>query len=731
MSDNANPNAPPAEAPNNNNNNGGGGNNNNNNGGTGGGGGNQNNQNQRNHNSNNNNNNNNAGNNNNANNTPTLTTDKDFTGATAGLNSVLGLVFEKTLTNRTSYTQFKQDVVTHIEKEYDYGDIMQKVILEYADDDDEYVKLKPADLASTVNPDEWSSEKCEYETRMKAWINGEPKWNKTKHAAFNIIWGQLTPGLQSMIKAQNAYNDMSVACDCVWLLERIKLESTGIDSKGNPRVTFFFILLRLLNMRQSKTQSNEDYYRQFNEQVSIVELAGGGNIFFNPDVYAKHGSSLYDNVDLADGDTKVVPSPTGVEEEKERFKAILFLMRSCDDKYGDLKTRLANAAVLGEDNYPTTVADTYYLLNQTLIQIQCTSSQNRRNQPNPRTPAPNVLFLQGRVPSMLQGDLLDHHPACQFLQVLCKDWVLLDTASTCNCTNNEALISDITDCVEGEELNLLTNAGSKCFDKKGIFTLFPLDMFLNTNSLATVLSFFCLQSIDGVRITYDSDIDNVFHVMYQDQCYDFIAGGGGLYYFDYSSHKPKTTVSDYSTHHVSLLQSLDNNKKSYTARDITKAERAREVQEELGWPGVAALKTYIKHNLVHNSPVTIEDVSRAETIFGPAPPIIKGKMTRSTPSNTQLTPRLPLRDLIHEEYLKLTLAMDFFWLNGNVFLHTKTRNINYRTVSAVSSRSASVIISNLTMIRKMYHTRGFTITAYEGDPEFDIAELQQFALPAT
>lgn len=124
-------------------------------------------------------------------------------------------------------------------------------------------------------------------------------------------------------------------------------------------------------------------------------------------------------------------------------------------------------------------------------------------------------------------------------------------------------------------------------------------------------------------------------------------------------------------------------------------------------------------------------MSRIETIFGPAPPVIKGKMTRATPSNTQLVPRLPLHDLIHDEYLNLTLAMDSFWLNGNVFLHTKTRNINYRTVSAVSSCSASVIIDNLTVIRKMYESRGFTITVYEGDPEFDIAEVQQFALPAT
>ena len=71
-------------------------------------------------------------------------------------------------------------------------------------------------------------------------------------------------------------------CDLLWLLERIKLESSGLDIKGNKRVNFFVLILRLFNFKQSKKMSNDEYYNQFMEHVSSLELAGGKGLFCNP-----------------------------------------------------------------------------------------------------------------------------------------------------------------------------------------------------------------------------------------------------------------------------------------------------------------------------------------------------------------------------------------------------------------------------------------------------------------
>ena len=110
---------------------------------------------------------------------------------------------------------------------------------------------------------------------MKVHMQTEVELRATLRAAFNLIWGQLTPGLQAMIVAHNDYEQKSMHCDLVWLLERLKIESSGMDLQGNKRVSFFISLLRLLNSRQSPSQSNKSYYEQFLELVHAVELLAG------------------------------------------------------------------------------------------------------------------------------------------------------------------------------------------------------------------------------------------------------------------------------------------------------------------------------------------------------------------------------------------------------------------------------------------------------------------------
>ena len=151
--------------------------------------------------------------------------------------------------------------------------------------------------------------------------------------------------------------------------------------------------------------------------------------------------------------------------------------------------------------------------------------------------------------------------------------------------------------------------------------MFPLRMHVNTDSLATVLSFHLLQSVEGVRITYDSDDKDAFSVTYKGKCYEFGQGGGGLYYFDVSNCRslvydagcsdapspvPLCTDSDSDStcsnrdeldQHVtpySFVKTVASNKALYTKSDILGAEKAHNLQESLIWPSVETLKTGIK-----------------------------------------------------------------------------------------------------------------------------------------
>ena len=65
-----------------------------------------------------------------------------------------------------------------------------------------------------------------------------------------------------------------------------------------------------------------------------------------------------------------------------------------------------------------------------------------------------------------------------------------------------------------------------------------------------------------------------------------------------------------------------------TIEEIDSADKAREYQELLGWHGVDTLKRMITNNELNNCEITVDDVTRAEQLYGPAVPTLKGKMKR-------------------------------------------------------------------------------------------------------
>ena len=182
-------------------------------------------------------------------------------------------------------------------------------------------------------------------------------------------------------------------------------------------------------------------------------------------------------------------------------------------------------------------------------------------------------------------------------------------------------------------------------------------MYYHEKSLTTVVSFHKLQCVEGLRIHYDSNIEDVFHVEYNDEFYDLTCGGGGLYYYVMPPlmDKTKSDVTQYS-----LYSTVTSNKEYFTNQEVKRADTARELQRTLGWPSDPSFKHYISHNLVRNSPITVDNISRATVIYGPALPILQGKMTRTTPPIPQLHPCVELPLSIKQHHKWIDLAIDFF-----------------------------------------------------------------------
>ena len=75
--------------------------------------------------------------------------------------------------------------------------------------------------------------------------------------------------------------------------------------------------------------------------------------------------------------------------------------------------------------------------------------------------------------------------------------------------------------------------------------------------------------------------------------------------------------------------------------------------------------------------------------------------------------------------------MDIFFVNKIPFFHTKTENINFRTVQQINSRKMRDIIAGINFVKNKYEKSDFKISQWHGDNEFDVIEMKNALLPAT
>ena len=285
---------------------------------------------------------------------------------------------------------------------------------------------------------------------------------------------------------------------------------------------------------------------------------------------------------------------------------------------------------------------------------------------------------------------------------------MLDTYSTDSVIRSKALVNNLKQCETAECLTVFTNGGSQFFEKIGQFKFFPLKVHFNEESMANILSMKDVASIPGVRVIYDSSAERAILVHFNNCIYKFKECREGIYCFDTTSgpEKCKKLAVVNETKKVkfgpekcekvaivdetkkdkligavtpySFLSTVESNKQYYTRQEIKGAEDARKQQEQLGWPSTSKFKRIIKNNLINNSPITIDDINRAEMIFGTPKPLLKGTMIRHVPITNKVS-KVALPIQIAERHKEIHIYIDFFFINGYPFLHTKSSKLNFLT----------------------------------------------------
>jgi hypothetical protein len=234
-----------------------------------------------------------------------------------------------------------------------------------------------------------------------------------------------------------------------------------------------------------------------------------------------------------------------------------------------------------------------------------------------------------------------------------KSWLLLDTCSTSSVTNNPDLVHNLRDCSKEEILTVHTNGSTKTFSQLGHLSLLPLQVHYNPDSLANIPCFDDVAHIDNVYITIDTCSNHSFKVHYQDAVYTFKPCYEGLYYWNTNTLKPKSAFNNYS-----FLETVKGNKEYFIAQEIKGAEESRLLQQHTGWPSTDNLKSYISKQLLDNCQVNVNDVNRADILFGPAEPTLEGNMIRKNPNGCKIK-HIPLPLSIQEHHKDLELFIDF------------------------------------------------------------------------
>src|SRR5210317_2076008 len=97
-------------------------------------------------------------------------------------------------------------------------------------------------------------------------------------------------------------------------------------------------------------------------------------------------------------------------------------------------------------------------------------------------------------------------------------------------------------------------------------------------------------------------------------------------------------------------------------------------------------KYLVKDNMIRNCPVTLEDVSDMEKIWGTDISYLKGKMVRRSPRKV-IKDDIAIPNALYKNCAKVTLHMDIFFINKIPFLAIIGHPMYYRMCAPLDSRN--------------------------------------------
>ena len=276
----------------------------------------------------------------------------EYKGENDGVGVILALRTER-FNHKVVFSSFSDKLRNYVVSNFKDAKDIVPMIEELRDTTAEVYGEEPGNL---TGQDALNAVKVIIKTeQVKRWMRRIENLKNNKATLYGLVWGQCSAGLQESIKGELEFEEQSKLFNCIWLLEKAKLISSGVDEKANKYYTLLKSLMAMCNIRQGQNESNDSYRKRVESAVLTVNLIGGDDM-----LYSRNISTAVDPDD---------PEESKVKYELQKMKAMLMILRSDPVRYGNLQDSLLEGMHKGRDEFPKTVVDAYDLLQRISIDI--------------------------------------------------------------------------------------------------------------------------------------------------------------------------------------------------------------------------------------------------------------------------------------------------------------------------------------------------------------------------
>ena len=313
------------------------------------------------------------------------------------------------------------------------------------------------------------------------------------------------------------------------------------------------------------------------------------------------------------------------------------------------------------------------------------------------TPTPSFMFAMlgmPLVPSLVQ-------PAVAPISM--KDELLLDSASSVHLFCNKKMVQDVS--TTDQALALGTNAGTAVVDQQATLAGYKSKVWFNSESITNVLSLGILCREYPVSF---SNEEKAFTITTPNAVHKFVLGDDNLF-----------KLQKQPTHNqgLVLVETVAENSKFYTKRQVERAKLARNLLHAIGCPSINDLKAVVRMNAIKNNPVTLEDINLAEAIFGKDLATLKGKTTRTKP-NLAVRDMVDVPKQLYRAQKEVDLCFDTMFINKMPFLASISKRIMYRTATWTPTRQLEDYRRILVALLHFYRSAGFKVKRVYCDREY-------------